>query len=292
MSLRVAALALLGLLLAPAAARAGSGGVLDLATTTSVRDSGLLDDLLPPFQARTGIQVRLVVVGSGAALRMGQVGDADVLVTHAPEGELALVREGRLVDRRPFMQNYFVIAGPPEDPAGIRSAPDAVEAMRRLAAARAPFASRGDDSGTHRRERALLRAAGLDPAAPWPGVLVTGAGMGQTLQVAGERRAYVLSDIGTFLRFRARVDLADLSPPADAKLRNLYSVSRPNPALYPPGHLNVDAALALADYLVAPETAARIAAFGHRPGELPLFTPVRWGEGHAGAEGSAPDAAP
>lgn len=245
---------------------------IDVATTTSTRDSGLFDELLPAFLEQTGIEVRLVVVGSGAALRMGADGDVDVLVTHAPEGELALVDAGKLVDRRPFMENHFVLVGPGDDPAGIRDL-RATAAFARLAERDAPYASRADDSGTHRREQALLREVGLDPEGGWPALLRTGAGMGQTLQVAGERRAYTLSDIGTFERFRTRVDLEALSPP-DASLRNLYSVLRPNPDLYPPGHLDVEGGLALADFLLSPATQARIAAFGKNPAGRPLFAPL------------------
>jgi tungstate transport system substrate-binding protein len=244
-----------------------------LATTTSVQDSGLLDVLLPVFHDKTGITVKVVAVGSGAALRMGEEGNADVLLTHAPEGELALVKSGKLVDRRPFMENYFVIAGPPEDPAGVAQAADAADAVRRIAAARAPFASRADDSGTHRRERALFQAAGLDPNASWEGFVRTGAGMGITLQVAGERRAYVLSDIATFVAFHERTNLVSLSRP-DPALRNLYSVMRPNPERHPPGTLDVEDAVRFADFLVAPETLQRIRSFGSDDRGRPLFSPL------------------
>ena len=138
------------------------------------------------------------------------------------------MREGILVDRRPFMQNYFVIAGPPADPAGVRTAPSAAAALRRVVEAKAPFVSRGDDSGTHRREVALFREAGIDTDAEWEGFARTGAGMGLSLQVAGERRAYILSDLGTFRAFRERTGLAALSRP-DPALLNVYSVLRPNP---------------------------------------------------------------
>jgi tungstate transport system substrate-binding protein len=244
-----------------------------LATTTSVQDSGLLDVLLPVFHEETAITVKVVAVGSGAALRMGEEGNADVLLTHAPEGELALVESGKLVDRRAFMENYFVIAGPPEDPAGVAQAADAADAVRRIAAARAPFASRADDSGTHRRERALFQAAGLDPDASWEGFVRTGAGMGITLQVAGERRAYVLSDIATFVAFRERTKLVSLSRP-DPALRNLYSVMRPNPERHPAGTLDVEDALRFADFLVAPETLERIRSFGSDDRGRPLFSPL------------------
>ena len=262
----------LGWLIAASSALAdpASKEALVLATTTSVHDSGLLDELIPLFRERTGIAVRVVAVGSGAALRMGADGNADVLVTHAPEAEKTLVDQGVLVGRHPFMQNYFVIAGPPEDPAGVREAASAVDAIRRIATAKVAFVSRGDDSGTHRRELALLRAAGTDPEARWEGFVRTGSGMGLSLQVAGERRAYVLSDTGTFRAFRDRIGLAQLSGPEPA-LRNVYSVMRPNPDRFAPHTLRVEGAKRFSDFLLSPEIQARIAAFGPDPSQGPLF---------------------
>ena len=260
------------LALAVLLAGCGSGdraGVLDMATTTSVRDSGLMDELLPRFRAQTGIEVRLLAVGSGAALRMGADGDVDVLLTHAPAGERELVDAGKLVDRRPFMRNHFVIAGPPPDPAGLAHAANARDAMRRLAASDAPFVSRADDSGTHRREQAVLTEAGLDPGAAWSNVIRTHAGMGASLQVAGERRAYIVSDVGTFRAFRERIELVALSKSDDPALRNVYSILRPNPE---GRDLNVDGALRLAEFLAAPATQRMIGEFGRDPD--PLFVPL------------------
>jgi tungstate transport system substrate-binding protein len=258
-----------------AGAAAGAGGAaIDVATTTSVRDSGLFDELLPAFTRETGIEVRLIAVGSGAALRLGADGDADALVTHDPKAELALVEQGVLVDRRPVMSNYFLIAGPPEDPAGLRGARSAADAFARLAAANATYVSRSDDSGTHRREQELMAAAGLDPARAWPAVVRTSAGMGHTLQVAGERRAYVLADVGTFRAFEKRIELAPFTGTADPALLNVYSVSRPDPARHPAGRLEVEAARRFADFLVAPATQARIGAFGADAEGRGLFTPL------------------
>jgi tungstate transport system substrate-binding protein len=256
---------------APAEERARDD--LLLATTTSVRDSGLFEQLVPLFQERTGISVRLVAVGSGAALQMGAEGNADVLVTHAPEGEKELVREGLLVDRRSFMQNYFLIAGPTEDPAGVRDAVSAADAIRRIVEAKARFVSRADDSGTHRREVALFREAEVDPDREREGLVRTGAGMGLSLQVAGERRAYILSDLGTFRAFRKRIDLVALSRP-DPALLNIYSVLRPNPARFPPDRLEVEGAKRFAEFLLSPDVAERIGAFGREASEGPLFTPL------------------
>jgi tungstate transport system substrate-binding protein len=243
-----------------------------LATTTSVRDSGLLDTLLPVFLERTGIRVQVVAVGSGAALRMGADGNADVLLTHAPEGEEALVASGAALGRRPFMENYFVITGPAQDPANVRGAASAAEAYRRIAASGAAYVSRGDDSGTHRREQELLREAGLDAEGGWPGFASSGGGMGLSLQVAGERRAYVLSDLGTFLAFAQRVDLEALSEPTP-DLRNVYSVLRIDPERFAE-RVNAEGARRFEAFLLEPYTQRRIAAFGRERYGRPLFRPL------------------
>jgi tungstate transport system substrate-binding protein len=235
---------------------------LVLATTTSVRDSGLLDELLPLFEGRSGTKVRAVAVGSGAALRMGADGNADLLLTHAPEGEQELLRQGKVATRTPFMENHFVIAGPPEDPAGVAKAATPAEAFRGIAALPARYVSRADDSGTHRRERALLAAADLDPEGGWKGFAKTGSGMGLTLQVAGQRRAYVLSDLGTFLAFRERTGLTALSKP-DPQLRNVYSVLVVRNNAEP-----------LARFFLEEQTQRRIAGFGRKRFGQPLFRPL------------------
>lgn len=250
---------------------------LVLGSTTSVRDSGLMDELLPLFENSTGIHVQLVAVGSGAALKLGADGNADVLVTHEPDGEQALVAKGALVDHRAFMENFFLIAGPVEDPAGIAKAKRAAEAIAWIAKQQAPFASRGDDSGTHKREQALFEQAGLDPNAIWPGLVRTGQGMGATLQIAGEKRAYVLSDRATFQTFQARTQLAPVFAEKTADLRNVYSVSRPNPAKFPAGRVDVEGAERFAAFITSPATAQRIHAFGAKDG-VPLFTPLAEGD--------------
>lgn len=243
-----------------------------LATTTSVRDSGLLDTLLPAFEERTGISVRVVAVGTGAALRMGREGNADLLLTHAPDAEEELVASGQALERRPFMENHFVIAGPRDDPAGVADAPSPEAAFHRIRDAGAPYVSRGDDSGTHKREVALLLAAGLPADGGWKGFVSTGSGMGLSLMVAGERRAYVLSDVGTFLAFQARTGLVALSKPAPS-LRNVYSVLRIDPERFE-RPIRFEEATALADFLLEAETQRRIAAFGVERFGRPLFRPL------------------
>lgn len=244
-----------------------------LATTTSVRDAGLLDVLVPPFREKAGIEVKVIAVGSGAALQMARDGNADVVLAHAPEGEEKLLAEGVVLDRRPLAENFFLIAGPPEDPVKAREAASAVDAVARIAAASAPFVSRGDDSGTHQRERALFAKAGLDPDARWPELVRSGAGMGQTLLVAGEKRAYVLTDGATFRAFRKRTGLAPLTG-RDPALRNVYSVLRTNPAKFAPGQIRAGAATKLADHLLSAGSREQIARFGAETGGDPLFTPL------------------
>jgi tungstate transport system substrate-binding protein len=172
-------------------------GALLLATTTSTRDSGLLDELLPSFERRSGCTVKTLAVGSGEAMELGERGDADVLLVHSPEDEEAFMAEGHGASREAVMHNDFVLLGPPADPAGIEQADDAPDALARIAGREASFASRGDDSGTHAKELSLWEAAGVKPEGDW--YVETGQGMGETLTIAGQKQAYTLSDRGTFL---------------------------------------------------------------------------------------------
>jgi tungstate transport system substrate-binding protein len=172
-------------------------GTLLLATTTSTRDSGLLDELLPRFQRQSGCTVKTLAVGSGEAIELGERGDADVLLVHSPGDERRFMAEGHGASREPVMHNDFVLVGPADDPAGIRQARDAPAALERIADAEAPFASRGDDSGTHAKELLLWQTAGVQPEGSW--YVETGQGMGETLTIADQRRAYTLSDRGTYL---------------------------------------------------------------------------------------------
>ena len=254
-----------------------------VATTTSVQDSGLLDVLLPLFKERTGIHVRPIAVGSGVALRMGAEGNVDLLITHDPKGEEGILASGAVVARHPFMENYFVIAGPADDPAMVAGAPSAAEAFGRMAKEKAPYVSRGDDSGTHRREAALLEQAGLDPKGRWEGLEKTGASMGLTLQVAGERRAYVLSDIGTYLAFQKRIDLVVLSRPEPA-LRNVYSLLRVNPERFP-GRIHEESARALEAFLLGQEAQKIISEFGKERFGKSLFLPLLLDSARKSADG-------
>jgi tungstate transport system substrate-binding protein len=226
-----------------------------LATTTSVRDAGLLDSLLPPFERAAGLTVKVIAVGSGQAMELGRRGEADILILHDPGGEERFVADGFGVDRRALMHNEFVLVGPAEDPAGIRGR-DVVTAFRRIAAAQAPFVSRGDRSGTHVKELALWAQAGRMPGGRW--YRESGQGMGATLVIASELEAYTLTDVATFLAHRLPPAL-EILVEGDAILRNPYHVVRANPARF--AHVNADGAAALAAYLLSPDTQRMIGEF-------------------------------
>ena len=241
-----------------------------LATTTSTRDAGLLDALLPVFTRKTGYTVKVIAVGSGQALELGRRGDADVVLSHAPEQERALADSGYFVDRRLVMHNDFLVVGPPDDPAGLRGAHGAGEAFRRVAERGHRFVSRGDRSGTHQLERMLWRRIGVEP--PRGGWYVeSGQGMGETLQIADEKRAYTLTDRATYLVWRAKIRLAVLVE-GDALLYNVYHVMEVSPRNAP--RVNAPGGRALADFLLDPETQRLIGEFGKRRFGQSLFVPA------------------
>ncbi len=248
----------------PGAAR----GRVILATTTSTVDTGLLDELVPVFERQTGYQVVTLSLGSGQALAVGARGDADVLLVHSPDAEASFMQAGHGVERRLVMHNDFVLVGPEGDPAGVRGAPSAVEALRRIAAAKAPFVSRGDQSGTHALELKLWGQAGIRPAGGW--YVESGTGMGQTLQIASERDAYTLSDRGTYLALRRTLRLAVLLE-GDPALRNIYHVILVDPAKN--GRINAAGARAFADFLTSADGQRRIGEFGRDRFGQPLFVP-------------------
>src|SRR3954454_9539210 len=195
---------------------------ITLASTTSTEQSGLFRHLIPIFREDTGIDVRVVAVGTGQALAIGARGDADALLVHDRAGEDKFVADGHGIDRRDVMHNDFVIAGPASDPAGIKGVKDAREAFRRIAAAKAPFASRGDDSGTHRMELRLWKAAGVDPKAGGPSTYrELGSGMGPTLNTAAAMNAHTLTDRATWANFKNRQELTILVE-GDRTLFNPY----------------------------------------------------------------------
>ncbi len=249
--------------IAPTAA--GRDHVL-LQSTTSTRNSGLLDFLLPRFTAATGIEVRVVAVGTGQALENARNGDGDALLVHARERELAFVAEGHGVLRCDVMYNDFVIVGPREDPAGIAGLGDAPAALARIARAGAVFVSRGDDSGTHTRERALWRLAGIDPtAASGDWYREAGAGMGATLNIAAGMGGYTLTDRASWVAFANKRDLV-LLVEGDPRLFNQYGVILVSPERHP--NVNFAAAKTFRDWLVGEEGQAAIAAFRVRGRQL------------------------
>lgn len=238
----------------PVAARAAD---VRLATTTSTANTGLLDYLFPKFTQRTGLVVRYVAVGTGAALKIGEQGDADVVMVHARAAEDKFVAAGFGVNRRDLMYNDFVILGPPDDPARVRGEKDAAAALRRIRVAGANFVSRGDQSGTHIRELELWKAAGVEPT--WTGYYLSiGQGMGTALMMAFEKHGYVLSDRGTFLAYRGKLDL-QLMVEGDKRLLNPYGVIAVNPARYP--KVNYAGAMELINWLTSPEGQQLIAGF-------------------------------
>ncbi|MFQ5670143.1 MAG: substrate-binding domain-containing protein [Acidobacteriota bacterium] len=239
-----------------------------LATTTSTDHSGLLEAILPPFEERQGIEVQVLAVGTGQALALGERGEVDLLLVHARQREDAFMAGGHGSERRDIMWNDFVILGPPADPAGVRHKKDAAAALARIASTSSPFISRGDDSGTHIRERSLWKKAGGVPEGK-DFYTEAGQGMGNCLILADEKRAYVLSDRGTYLAFAARVDLEVLVE-GDPGLLNPYGAILVNPARHP--HVHAAAARRLLDYLTSPEGQRRIGAF--RVGGEMLFHPV------------------
>lgn len=247
---------LVAILVASLALPAAAGERLRLSTTTSTENSGLLKVLLPPFEKANGVQVDVIAVGTGKALKLGESGDVDVVLVHDPGLEERFMAGGFGVDRRAVMHNDFVVVGPKEDPAGLRGAPSVVEAFKRLAAGRAPFISRGDESGTHQKEKALWKQAALKPAGAW--YRETGQGMGEVLQMANEKRGYALADRGTFIAWERKLELVVLSE-GDAQLFNPYSVIAVNPAKAP--HARHALAKRFIDYLTGPEGQKAIAGF-------------------------------
>jgi tungstate transport system substrate-binding protein len=229
---------------------------ITVASTTSTEQSGLFEHLLPQFTDKTGIEVRVVAQGTGQALRTAQNGDADVVFVHDPIAERAFVEAGWGVERKPVMYNDFVLVGPSSDPAGVNGSADIAASLKKIAAAEAPFASRGDESGTHKAELRLWKAADLKPAGAW--YRETGSGMGPTLNTAAAMNAYALTDRGTWLNFRNREELKILVQ-GDKRLFNPYGVILVSPAKHP--HVKAAEGQAFIDWLVSEEGQAAIAAY-------------------------------
>jgi tungstate transport system substrate-binding protein len=262
-------LAALILLLALAVPALAQSSVVIVSTTTSTQDSGLLDVLVPMFEKRSGMSVKTIPVGTGQALALAARGEADVTLAHAPAVEKKYVEDGKMQNRRLVMYNDFVIVGPEDDPAKVKGLPRAAGALKRIAAAGARFVSRGDKSGTHVLEQGLWKQAGVEPKGAW--YIESGQGMGPTLGIANDRRAYTITDRGTYLAFQKRIALPVLVE-KDRPLLNIYSVMEVNPANGP--RVNAAGGKAFADFMLSPEVQAVIKAFGVDKYGQPLFIPI------------------
>ena len=239
-----------------------------LSTTTSTVDSGLLDDLIPLFEKKTGFRVKTIAVGTGQALAMGEKGEADVLLVHAPASEKKLVDAGVAINYQLVMHNDFIIVGPAADPAKIK-AKTAADACRAIDAVGSVFVSRGDDSGTHKKELSLWKDANVVPAGkPW--YQESGQGMGATLLMASEKAGYTLTDRATYLAQKANVKLEILSE-GDKPLLNIYHVMQVNPEKF--SKVNAAGARAFVEFMIAPETQKVIGEFGKDKYGAPLFFP-------------------
>ncbi len=251
-----------------ACASAPSNSNLILATTTSTQDSGLLDLLVPIFEKQSGYTVQTIAVGTGAALKMAEEGNADVLLVHAPPAEKILMDAGFGRDRFLIMHNDFIFVGPSNDPAAIRSLPSAGEALINISSSQTRFVSRGDDSGTHKKELSIWADAGLTPA--WDGYIESGQGMGATLIIASEKQAYTMTDRATYLANQENLDL-EILVEGDDVLLNVYHVMTVNPDNW--DNINYEGALIFAEFMINDETQALIKDFGIDKYGQPLFFP-------------------
>ena len=250
-----------------APAMAGDSSLVRMATTTSTENSGLFRVIQPVFERTLGIRVHVIAVGTGKALELGRRGDVDVILVHAKPAEEAFVKAGYGVARHEIMYNDFVIVGPPADPAGVRGMQDAGKAFTKIAGASAVFVSRGDDSGTHRKENAIWQQTATRPEGEW--YRQVGQGMGKTLQIAGEMAGYTLVDRGTWLAYRANSPL-QLMVSGDEVLKNPYGIIAVNPERFP--DVNHTAVQRLIDWFESPAAHALIA--GYKVDGEQLFYPV------------------
>jgi tungstate transport system substrate-binding protein len=242
---------------------------LRVSSTTSTDNTGLFNALNPPFEKRFNCRLDVIAQGTGKALKTGEMGDCDVVFVHSRPAEDKFVEDGYGVNRRDVMYNDFIILGPKEDPAGISGLKDAVKALAKISTSKASFISRGDDSGTHKKEKSIWQKAGISPEGLW--YIEAGQGMGAVLQIAHEKRAYTLSDRGTYLAYKAKVDLEILSE-GDPVLFNPYGIIAVNPARHP--RVNYILALSYIGWVTSPEGQKIIREFGKDTFGQPLFIPV------------------
>jgi tungstate transport system substrate-binding protein len=267
-SLFTALFTLLILSLAILPAGAASKNII-LATTTSTQDSGLLDVLIPIFEKESGYFVKTIAVGSGQAMKMGEKGEADVLLVHSPDAEKKFMAGEFGVNRRLVMHNDFIVVGPAGDPAKIKGQKSSADAFKKIAQTESLFLSRGDNSGTHAKEKGIWKAAGINPdGKKW--YQQTGLGMGQTLSVAAEKKGYTLADRGTYLSMKKNLGL-DILVEGEPLLLNVYHVIEVNPAKWP--KVNAEGAKAFADFMVSKKVQDLIGKFGVDKYGAPLFFP-------------------
>ena len=267
-TMRILLTVLLLTALAVSAGAAAPAREVILATTTSTVDTGLLDTLIPIFEQKTGYMVKMIAVGTGKALALGSRGEADVLLTHAPSSELPLVKNGDVIERRLVMHNDFVIAGPAGDPAEVRGLKSATEGLSGICNSQSVFVSRGDDSGTHKKEKEIWGKLGVKPSGKW--YVEAGAGMAHTLNIASEKEGYTLTDRGTYLALKKNLAL-DVLVEGDAILLNIYHVMQVNPEKF--SKANGPGGLAFVEFMVSPEVQEIISAFGVDKYGGPLFFP-------------------
>lgn len=238
-----------------------------LATTTSTQDSGLLDELIPIFEKKHNVKVKTIAVGTGEALAMGQKGEADALLVHAPKSEKAVVDAGDAINYKRVMYNDFIITGPHSDPAKIKGL-SAVEALQKINQTNFTFISRGDDSGTHKKELDIWKSAGVNPKENKK-YLETGQGMGATLQMAAEKQAYVLTDRATYLAQQKNLSDMDILVEGEESLKNIYHVMQVNPKKFK--QINDKAAKSFVEFMISDDTQRLIADFGKKEYNEPLF---------------------
>ena len=242
---------------------------LILATTTSVENSGLLNTLITSFEKEAKVKVDVIACGTGKAIRLAENGDCDLILVHDPEAEKRFVREGYGIDRRSIMYNDFVIVGPRDDPAKIKGIRGVIPALSAITHKKASFISRGDDSGTHKRERMLWERAGLIPEGEW--YQETGQGMGPTLIIASQKRAYSLTDRATYLSYKKKITL-DILYEKDKLLYNPYSIILVNPERH--AHINYKRGIEFIDFLISDKGKRIIREFGKEKFGEPLFHPI------------------
>jgi len=253
---RISETLLVLVLLLLTALQAGAEERLRMSTTTSTENSGLLAVLLPPFEKRFGCKVDVVAVGTGKALKLGEAGDVDVVFVHARALEDKFVANGFGVNRRDVMFNDFVVVGPPGDPAGVGKTQSALEAFRAISSKGSPFISRGDESGTHQKEKEIWASAGIVPKGAW--YAEAGQGMGEVLTMAAQKRGYTLSDRGTYIAFRKKTDLVVVRQ-GDKNLWNPYGIIAVNPKKH--AHVKYDLAMKLVEFVSGPEGRSLIAGY-------------------------------